>query len=155
MNFKFNNSHTLRNSSGVTLAELLISLAIISLVIFSIINFYSTNLLNNSKELKRSQLYYRAVEEMESIIAKDYSSSELRALNTSSSNIKFIDDGKYLLKVKVESIDPRTGISPEIYPITIEEAPLLKKITISAVNLEDAEYPQKARQIDLVRYISP
>ena len=153
MNLILNNWQ--RNSSGVTLAELLISLAIISLVIFALLKFYSTNLLTNTKEYKRSTLYYRAVEEMENLIAKDYSSSDLKTFYSSSSNIRFIDDGKYLLKIKVESVDPLTTLNPEPYPSKQSEDRLLKKITISAVALEDAQYPQKARQVDLVRYISP
>ena len=146
---------TLRNESGVTLSELLVSLAIITLVIFAVLKFYSTNLLTNTKEYKRAQLYYRAVEEMENLIAKDYSSADLKTFYSSESNIRFIDDGKYLLKIKVESIDPNTTLSPEPYPTNQGEDSLLKKITISAVALEDAQYPDKARQVDLVRFISP
>ena len=144
-----------RNSSGVTLVELLVSLAIITLVIFSVLKFYSTNLLTNTKEYKRSELYYRAVEEMENLIAKDYSSSDLKTYFNSNSNIRFLDDGKYLLKIKVESVDPFTTLEPEPYPTKQSEDRLLKKITVSAVALEDAQYPDKARQVDIVRFISP
>ena len=144
-----------RNNSGLSLVELLVALAIISLVIFAILKFYSSNLLSNSKEYQRAKLYYRAVEEMESLIAKDYSSAELRTLYNSESNIKFVSDDEYLLKIKVESINPLTIDSPQPYPSKQEEDRLLKKITISTVSLEDAEYPEKARQVDIIRYISP
>ena len=73
----------------------------------------------------------------------------------SNSNIRFLDDGKYLLKIKVESVDPFTTLEPEPYPTKQSEDRLLKKITISAVALEDAQYPDKARQVDIVRFISP
>ncbi len=144
-----------RNNSGVTLVELLVSLAIITLVIFSVLKFYSTNLLTNTKEYKRAELYYRAVEEMENLIAKDYSSADLKTYFNSNSNIRFLDDGKYLLKIKVESVDPFTTLAPEPYPTKQSEDRLLKKITISAVALEDAEYPDMARQVDIFRFISP
>ena len=41
---------------------------------------------------------------MENLIAKDYSSSELKTFFSSNSNIRFVDDGKYLLKIKVERL---------------------------------------------------
>ena len=94
-------------------------------------------------------------EEMEKLIAKDYSSSDLKTYFNSNSNIRFLDDWKYLLKIKVESVDPFTTLEPEPYPTKQSEDRLLKKITISAVALEDAQYPDKARQVDIVRFISP
>ena len=144
-----------RDQSGLSLMELLLSLSIVIIVIVAIIQFFSTNLLQNTQEYKKSKIYYRAVKEMEALIAKDYSSPELLTLYNAGSNIRFIDDGKFLFKVTVESIDPLTGLLSDPYPTDISEDRLLKKLTVSAVLVEDSQNPQKARQVDLVRFISP
>jgi len=68
-----------RSNTGVTLAELLVSLLIITIVIYAIINFFSLNLFQNTKELKRSKLYYKAMTKMEELISKDYSSIDLES----------------------------------------------------------------------------
>lgn len=144
-----------RADSGLTLVELLVALVIISIVIYGIINFFSLNLVQNTKELKRSKLYYRAMAEMENLLAKDYSASDLESLYSPLNSVRFFEDAKFLVKVQIESIDPVTGLQMTPYPTNLKEDPLLKKITVSVANLDEYQEKKNNFQVDLVRYISP
>ena len=144
-----------RSNTGVTLAELLVSLIVITVVIYAIINFFSLNLFQNTKELKRSKLYYKAMTKMEELIYKDYSSIDLESFYSPLNSIKFIEDGKFLVKVQIESIDPLTNLPADPYPIKLSEDPMLKKITVSVANLDDYDEKKLPAQVNLVRFISP
>ncbi len=144
-----------RENTGVTLAELLVSLLIITIVIYAIINFFSLNLFQNTKELKRSKLYYKAMTKMEELISKDYSSIDLESFYSPLNSIKFIEDDKFLIKVLIESIDPLTNLPADPYPIKLSEDPMLKKITVSVANLDDYDEKRLPAQVNLVRFISP
>jgi hypothetical protein len=144
-----------RPNTGVTLAELLVSLVIITVVIYAIINFFSLNLFQNTKELKRSKLYYKAMTKMEELISKDYSSIDLESFYSPLNSIKFIEDGKFLVKVQIESIDPLTNLPADPYPIKLSEDPMLKKITVSVANLDDYDEKRLPAQVNLVRFVSP
>lgn len=144
-----------RENTGVTLAELLVSLLIITIVIYAIINFFSLNLFQNTKELKRSKLYYKAMTKMEELISKDYSSINLESFYSPLNSIKFIEDDKFLIKVQIESIDPLTNLPTDPYPIKLSEDPMLKKITVSVANLDDYDEKRLPAQVNLVRFISP
>jgi Tfp pilus assembly protein PilV len=143
-----------RSNAGVTLAELLVSLIIITIVIYAIINFFSLNLFQNTKELKRSKLYYKDMTKMEELISKD-SSIDLESFYSPLNSIKFIEDGKFLVKVQIESIDPLTNLPADPYPIKLSEDPMLKKITVSVANLDDYDEKRLPAQVNLVRFVSP
>lgn len=144
-----------RENTGVTLAELLVSLIVITIVIYAIINFFSLNLFQNTKELKRSKLYYKAMTKMEELISKDYSSTDLESFYSPLNSIKFIEDDKFLIKVQIESIDPLTNLQADPYPIKLSEDPMLKKITVSVANLDDYDEKRLPVQVNLVRFVSP
>jgi len=144
-----------RNQNGVTLIELLIALVIISIVIYTLINFFSLNLFQNSRELKRAKLYYKAVAKMEDIISKDYAARDLESFYSPLNSTKFLEEANYLYKIQIESINPVTNLITDPYPIKSSEDPLLKKITLTAANLDDYDEKREAMQITLVRFISP
>lgn len=145
----------MRKDSGVTLIELLVALVIITVVIYAIINFFSLNLLQNTRELKRSKLYYKAMTKMEELIAKDYASSDLESFYSPLNSVKFIEEDNYLFKIQVESLDPLTNLQTDPYPTKLSEDPLLRKITVSVANLDEYDEKKTATQVDLIRYISP
>jgi prepilin-type N-terminal cleavage/methylation domain-containing protein len=144
-----------RNESGVTLIELLIALVIISIVIYALINFFSLNLFQNSRELRRAKLYYQAVAKMEELISKDYASRDLESFYSPLNSSKFSEEANYLYKIQIESINPLTNLVTDPYPIKASEDPLLKKITVTVANLDDYDEKREAMQVTVVRFISP
>ena len=100
-----------RENAGVTLAELLVSLIVITVVIYAIINFFSLNLFQNTKELKRSKLYYKAMTKIRALEKKLKNFD----LNSGQTNYDWnlLNSLKRELGIPVEFADDRKSLQGE------------------------------------------
>jgi len=140
----------MRNQQGVTLVELLISIAIISTVLVAILNFYNLSLKQSNKFLQETKLKFLAEEEMEKVISLPYNDPSLEAYGSTAGLTQFYERAEFLVKTNVVHIDPRTGEIPDIYPVNKEQETFLKRITISA-----ARKDRMGGQVDVVYLKSP
>ncbi len=139
-----------RNSSGVTLIELLVSLVVITTVLIPILNFFNSTLRQNNQDRELTKIRFLAEEELERVISLPYNDSSLDAFGSSLGQTLFMERDEYLIKQTVVLIDPETGEIPERYPFYKADDTFLKRITISA-----AKKDKIGGQVDLVYLKSP
>ena len=141
---------TRRDSSGLTLIELLVSLVVISISLVPVINYFNATIRQNNQARELTKLKFLAEEEMEKIISLNYKHPSLTASGSSKGTSSFAERDNYLVKTNVVFIDPETGQIPERYPIREEDDPFLKRITISTARLD-----KLGGQVDMVYFKSP
>jgi prepilin-type N-terminal cleavage/methylation domain-containing protein len=141
---------TIRNESGVTLLELLVTLVIISGTLASIISYFGTSLRNDLKNKIRSDLKYFAETEMEKRLSLPYNSSGLDAYGSSEGKTEFRIQDEYLLKTQISFLNPKSGEIQNPYPNKESEDTKLKKITVTAAKLDGL-----VEQVSLVNFKTP
>ncbi len=139
-----------RNSAGVTLTELLVSLVVIATILIPILNFFNSTLRQNNQDRELTKIRFLAEEELERIISLPYNDASLDALGNSSGKTDFYERGQYIVKTNVVLIDPETGEIPERYPYNKIDDTFLKRVIISA-----AKQDKLGGQVDLVYLKSP
>lgn len=139
-----------RNTSGLTLIELLVSLVVITISLLPVINFFNANIRQNNQARELTKIKFLAEEEMERIFSLNYKHPSLDALGNSKGTSTFTEREDYLLKTTVVFIDPETGEIPERYPVREIEDTNLKRITISAARIN-----KLGGQVNLVYFKSP
>jgi prepilin-type N-terminal cleavage/methylation domain-containing protein len=140
----------LRDNSGVSLIELLISVAIISVALVPIIGFYNSSLRQTSIVNQQTRVKFLAEEEMEKFISVEYEDASLQCYSTREGNLSFFERNEFLVKTQVVFIDPMTMDLPDIYPNKKENDTNLKRITVS-VSRKDGQ----GGQVNLVYFKSP
>lgn len=139
-----------RNNSGVTLVELLVSLAVIATILIPILNFFNSTLRQNNQDRELTKIRFLAEEELERVISLPYDDPSLDAFGNSTGQTAFFEHDKYLIKQNVVLIDPETGEIPERYPFQKSDDTFLKRVTIST-----AKQDKLGGQVDLVYLKSP
>jgi len=139
-----------RNHQGVSLAELLVSVVIISVILVPIIGFYNSSLRQTSASNQKSRIKFLAEEEVEKFISIGYRDPSLECFATTGGNISFLERQEFLIKTNVVFIDPMTMDLPELYPVNEEDDTNFKRITVS-VSRKDG----MGGQVNLVYYKSP
>jgi competence protein ComGC len=139
-----------RESSGLSLIELLISIVIISTILVPILNFYNAAIRNTSATQQKTKLKFLAEEEMEKYISLEYNDQSLQAFASSGGRINFYEHGDYLVKSHIVLIDPETGEIPDLYPTQARDDTFLKRVTISV-----ARKDKLGGQVDVIYLKSP
>lgn len=139
-----------RNSSGVTLLELLVSLVVITTVLITILNFYNTSIKHNSRIRELTNVKFLAEEELEKIISLPYDDKSLDTFGSSLGRTSFAERDNYIVKTHIVFIDPETGDIPERYPFQSKDDTQLKRVIISV-----ARKDKLGGQVDLTYYKSP
>ena len=139
-----------RNSRGVTLTELLISLVVITISLIPVINYFNATLRQNNEAREMTKIRFLVEEEMEKIISLNYRHPSLEALGSNQGISRFDEYNEYLIKTTVLFLDPETGLVPENYPLRIKDDTNLKQITISA-----ARKDKLGGQVNMVYIKSP
>ncbi len=140
----------IRNQSGITLVELLITIIVLSTSLVAIFQFYATSLRSTTKTESRSKSKFLAEQEIERFRALDYNDPELDAFNNFAGKVQFFEDELFVIKSKVTFIDPKTAIAAEPYPVSFEEDTHLKEVIVSVVRKDGI-----GGQVDLTTYITP
>ncbi|MBT6843838.1 MAG: prepilin-type N-terminal cleavage/methylation domain-containing protein [Candidatus Melainabacteria bacterium] len=139
-----------RNSQGVTLIELLISLVVITISLIPVINYFNATLRQNNEAREMTKIRFLVEEEMEKSVSLNYKHPSLEALGSNKGVSRFNEHGKYLIKTTVLFLDPETGLLPEDYPLRIKDDTNLKQITISAARID-----KLGGQVNMVYIKSP
>ena len=142
--------NSLRNNQGVSLAELLISVVIISTILIPIISFYNASLRQTNLSNQKSRVMFLAEEESEKLISLEFNDPSLDCYATTAGNTNFLERDEFLIKTHVVFIDPMTMDLPELYPVNKEESTNLKRITVSVARKDG-----QGGQINFVYYKSP
>ncbi len=139
-----------RSSSGVTLVELLVSIAIISGVLVAILQFYNQAIKHNYQAQEKTSLKFLAEEEIEKLISLPYDSPSLEVFGNNQGRVYFYEKNNYLIKTHIVFLDPATGDIPERYPYNSDQDTLLKKLTISVARKDNI-----GGQVNFIYYKSP
>ncbi len=140
-----------RASSGLSLMEMLIAIAIISSSLIAILSFYNYAIRAGMKSKGQTELKYIAEQEMERLVSLPYSSMDLDAYGAFAGRVNYtIKDDRYLIKSTVIYLDPDSGEIAENVPRGQREDSHLKKIIVSAARIDGV-----GGQIDLVTFKSP
>ena len=139
-----------RNHQGVSLAELLVSVVIISVILVPIIGFYNSSLRQTSASNQKSRIKFLAEEEVEKFISIGYRDPSLECFATTGGNISFLERQEFLIKTNVVFIDPMTMELPTLYPVNDEDDTNLKRITVSVARKDG-----QGGQVNLVYFKSP
>lgn len=139
-----------RDSSGLTLIELLVSLVVITISLIPVINYFNATLRQNNQARELTKIRFLAEEEMERIVSLNYMHPSLDAVGAFQGKSSFSEHDDYLIKTTVIFLDPETGQIPEDYPLRETDDTHLKQITVSAARLD-----KLGGQVDLVYFKSP
>lgn len=139
-----------RNSRGMTLSELLITLVVLGLALAPIVNFFSSSLNQSNENRVRTQARYLAEEELEKVISLDYFDTELDVYSNPLGRTQFLELDTFLVKVNIVLVDPKTLTIADPYPTQKEDDTFMKKVTISA-----ARRDYVGGQVDVIYYKSP
>ncbi len=141
----------MRSVSGLSLVELLISVAIISTALVSILGFYNYAIRAGMISRGQTELKYIAEQEMERVLSLPYSSPELDCYGAFAGKVDYvIKQEKYLIKTVVIFMDADSGEVAENVPRGRRDDSHLKKIIVSAARIDGV-----GGQIDLVTFKSP
>ena len=139
----------MRNISGQSLIELMVSIVIITVALSGVIAIFPYIIQKNVRIQMQSETINLAQNEWERLRALSYYDQELDALGgiTGMSTIK--PSGKYLVRVNIKYVDPKTAKAPDIYPVDISQDTGLKEITVSVKRKDNVGI-----QANLVTYFS-
>ncbi len=140
---------TIRNQFGQSLIELMVSIVIITTALSGIIAIFPYIIQKNVRIQMQNKAINLAQNELERLRALRYYDSELDALGglAGMSVIKAVDD--YLMRVTVKYIDPKTGLTPEVYPTEVSGDTGLKEVTVSVKRKDNVGF-----QTNLITYFS-
>ena len=139
----------MRNQSGQSLVELMVSIVIITTALSGIIAIFPYIIQKNVRIQMQNQATNLAQNEWEKLRALNYFDPELDALGSLDGMITIKPEGNYLIRVTVKYVDPKTGRAPEEYPSEISQDTGLKEITVSVKRKDNV-----GAQVNLVTYFS-
>lgn len=139
----------MRNQSGQSLIELMVSIVIITTALSGVIAMFPYVIQKNVVIQMQNKAINLAQNEVERLRALRYYDQELDALGSLEGmiNIKLIEN--YLVRVTVKYVDPLTAQPPEMYPTDIAEDTGLKEVTVSVRRKDNA-----GSQTNLITYFS-
>lgn len=139
----------MRNQSGQSLIELMVSVVIITTALSGIIAIFPYIIQKNVRIQMQSQAVNLAQNEWEKLRSLRYYDPELDALGGPEGMAVIKQEGNFLVRVTVKYIDPKTGLPPEKYPLDLSEDPGLKEVTVSVKRKDNV-----GGQANLVTYFS-
>ena len=139
----------MRNKSGQSLIELMVSIVIITTALSGIIAIFPYIIQKNVRIQMQNQEINIAQNELEQLRAHRYFSPELDALGGIDGMVSIKAVNNFLVRVTVKYIDPKTGASPETYPTDISKDTGLKEVTVSVKRKDNVGF-----QTNLVTYFS-
>lgn len=139
----------MRNNSGQSLIELLVSVVIITTALSGIIAIFPYIVQKNVRIQMQSNAANIAQNELEIIRSLNYYDKELEALGGPEGMVTIKPVDNFLARITVKYIDPKTGLPPEVYPTDITEDTGLKEITVSVKRKDNI-----GSQVNLITYFS-
>ena len=121
----------MRNESGQSLVELLVSIVIITVALSGVVAIFPYIIQKNVVIQKQSETINIAQNEWERLRTLKYYDNELDALGNIDGMIVTKVVGDYILRVTVKYVDPKSRATPEVYPQDLSEDTGLKELTIS------------------------
>lgn len=139
----------MRNQSGQSLIELMVSVVIITVALSGIVALFPYIIQKNVRIQMQNKAINIAQNELERLRALEYYSSELDALPgpEGMSSIRTIED--YLVRITVKYIDPKSGKIPDIYPGDVSQDTGLKEVAVSVKRKDNV-----GSQVNLLTYFS-
>lgn len=121
----------MRNQSGQSLLELMVSIVIITSALAGIIAIFPFIIQKNLKVQKQTEAVNVAQSEIEKLRSLSYFDQDLDALGSlqGMSVLKNIDN--YLVRIVIKYVDPKSGEMPEEYPLDLSQDTGLKKVEVS------------------------
>ena len=139
----------MRNQSGQTLVELMVSIVIITSALSAIVAIFPFIIQSNAKIQAQNKAALLAQSELETLKGLNYYDTSLDALGTVEGMNLLKEEGDYYVRIKVKYIDSKTGEAPETYPTDLSEDTGLKEIKVSVKRKDGI-----GNQADLVSHIS-
>ncbi|GEM_PF-1589573 len=139
----------MRNQSGQSLIELMVSIVIITTALSGIVAIFPYIIQKNVRIQKQNEAVYKAQNEWEKLRALNYFDPDLDALGSPDGMVTIKPEGDYLIRVTVKYVDPKTAKAPTEYPNVIAQDTGLKEITVSVKRKDNI-----GAQVNLVTYFS-
>lgn len=139
----------MRNQFGQSLVELMVSIVIITVALSGVIAIFPYIIQKDVRIEMQSQAVNLAQNELEKLRALRYYDRELDALGSQEGMVTIKPVDRYLIRVTVKYIDPKTGLAPQTYPIDISEDTGLKEVTVSVKRKDNV-----GSQVNLITYFS-
>ena len=139
----------MRNQSGQSLIELMVSVVIITVALAGIVAIFPYIIQKNVKIKMQSEAVNIAQSELEKLKALSYYDEKLNALILPEGMSITEKKGDYLVRIIVKYVDPDSAKTPSSYPSDISQDTGLKEISVS-VTRED----RVGSQVDIIGYIS-
>lgn len=139
----------MRNQSGQSLIELMVSIVIITTALSGIIAIFPYVIQKNVRIQMQTQAINIAQSEMEKLRSLGYFDEELNAFGTIEGMVTIKPQDNYLIRTTVKYLDPKTGQTPETYPTETKDDTGLKEITVSVKRKDNV-----GSQANLVTYFS-
>ena len=139
----------MRNQSGQSLIELMVSIVIITVALSGIIAIFPYIVQKNVRIQMQNNAVNIAQSELERLRGLPYYDKELDALGSIEGMIEIKQVENYLTRVTVQYVDPATSAPPEDYPLDVSQDTGLKEVTVSVKRRDNV-----GAQINLITYIS-
>lgn len=139
----------MRNQSGQSLTELMVSIVIITVALSGIVAIFPFIIQKNARIKTQSEAVYLAQSELEKLKALPYFDRELDATGSSEGMVTIKQVKNYYVRTKVLYINSKSGLPPDEYPYDLSQDTGLKKIEVSVKRKDNI-----GGQVDLVTFIS-
>ncbi len=139
----------MRNQSGQSLIELMVSVVIITTALSGIVALFPYIIQKNVRIQMQNKAINLAQNELERLRALEYYNSELDALPgpEGMSSTKAVED--YLVRITIKYIDPKSGKAPNVYPSDVSQDTGLKEVAVSVKRKDNV-----GSQVNLLTYFS-
>ena len=139
----------MRNQSGQSLIELMVSIVIITTALAGIVAMFPYIIQKNVRIQKQNEAISIAQNEWEKLRALNYFDPDLDALGSIDGMVTIKPERDYLIRVTVKYVDSKTAKVPDEYPSDISKDTGLKEITVSVKRKDNI-----GTQVNLVTYFS-
>lgn len=139
----------MRNQSGQSLIELMVSVVIITVALAGIVAIFPYIIQKNVKIKMQTEAINIAQSELEKLKALSYYDERLNALTLPEGMSVTEKKGNYLVRTIVKYVDSDSGKVPSSYPIDISQDTGLKEVSVSVIRDDGA-----SSQVNIVSYIS-
>ena len=139
----------MRNESGQSLIELMVSIVIITTALSGVIAIFPYIVQKNVRIQMQNKAVNLAQNEWEKLRSLRYYDSELDAFGGVDGMIVNKQIDEYFVRVTVKYVDPKTGQTADPYPSDITGDTGLKEITVSVKRKDNV-----GSQINLITYFS-
>lgn len=139
----------MRNNSGLTLIELLVTIAVITISLAGIVAIFPLIIQKNAEVQIQNRLVHEAESELERLKGLSYFDEELSGLGSVEGMVTLKENGIFLIRSTVKYLDSKTKSVPKKYPVDIDEDTGIKEVTVSVKRKDNL-----GKQIDLISYIS-